>query len=124
MLDFWATWCGPCRVISPIFEKLSDASEFRDVSFYKVDVDEQPEITEEVGVRAVRRPRFLVHAIKLREWSQMPTFIAFKNGDKIDSLTGANPRGLEVCSFVEYPLSATDPILQELLLKVTAAQKA
>ncbi|OCH89728.1 thioredoxin [Obba rivulosa] len=75
VFDFWATWCGPCRVISPIFEKL--ASQTDGVDFYKVDVDEQPEISQEVGVRA------------------MPTFIAFKNGAKIGEVVGANPAKLQ-----------------------------
>ncbi|EMD32666.1 hypothetical protein CERSUDRAFT_118691 [Gelatoporia subvermispora B] len=75
IFDFWATWCGPCRVISPIFEKL--ASQVEGVEFYKVDVDEQGEISQEVGVRA------------------MPTFIAFKGGNKIGEVVGANPAKLQ-----------------------------
>ena len=54
MVDFWATWCGPCKVISPVFERFSDAAEYSGVEFYKVDVDTQPDISQEVGVRAVR----------------------------------------------------------------------
>ncbi|KAG0003848.1 hypothetical protein BGZ80_007990 [Entomortierella chlamydospora] len=75
VIDFWATWCGPCRVISPVFEKLSDANP--DVEFRKVDVDEQSAIGEEVGIRA------------------MPTFISFKDGKKVDEVVGANPANLE-----------------------------
>jgi thioredoxin 1 len=55
VIDFWATWCGPCRMISPVLEKLSNDPSFTGVEFYKVDVDEQDQISQEVGVRAVRR---------------------------------------------------------------------
>ncbi|THH30245.1 hypothetical protein EUX98_g3959 [Antrodiella citrinella] len=75
VIDFWATWCGPCRVISPVFEKL--AANFPDLGFYKVDVDAQSQISEEVGIRA------------------MPTFAVFKNGQKVKDLVGANPQGLQ-----------------------------
>lgn len=77
IIDFWATWCGPCRVISPIFEKLSDEPAYGDVGFYKVDVDENALISQEVGIRA------------------MPTFVLFRNGIKIGEVVGANPQGLE-----------------------------
>ncbi|KZV64205.1 thioredoxin [Peniophora sp. CONT] len=74
-IDFWATWCGPCRMISPFFEKL--AGEIEGAEFYKVDVDDQPEIAQEVAVRA------------------MPTFIAFKDGKKIGDIVGAHKDKLE-----------------------------
>ncbi|EIN14269.1 thioredoxin [Punctularia strigosozonata HHB-11173 SS5] len=75
VIDFWATWCGPCRIISPVFEQLSE--HFGDVEFYKVDVDEQPDIAQEVGVRA------------------MPTFAVFKSGQKVKETVGAVPAQLK-----------------------------
>ncbi|CAL1712895.1 unnamed protein product [Somion occarium] len=51
IIDFWAEWCGPCKQISPIFEKLS--ADFPNLAFYKVNVDEASDISEEVGIRAV-----------------------------------------------------------------------
>ncbi|GIJ91047.1 hypothetical protein Asppvi_010012 [Aspergillus pseudoviridinutans] len=78
VIDFWAEWCGPCRVISPFFEELSKESEFGDVEFYKVDVDQEERVAQEVGIRA------------------MPTFVVFKDGQKVDELIGVNQQGLQV----------------------------
>ncbi|KAF1992780.1 thioredoxin [Amniculicola lignicola CBS 123094] len=75
VLDCFATWCGPCKVIAPQVVKLSN--EFPDVRFYKVDVDEVPDLAQELGIRA------------------MPTFLFFKNGEKVTEVVGANPAALK-----------------------------
>ena len=76
VIDFWATWCGPCKMISPIFEKISETVSDK-VGFYKVDVDDQAQIAQEVGIRA------------------MPTFEFFKDGKKIETVVGADPSKLQ-----------------------------
>lgn len=78
MIDFWATWCGPCKVIGPIFEKISDTPAGEKVGFYKVDVDAQEKIAQEVGVNA------------------MPTFVFFHKGQVVKKVVGANPPALQV----------------------------
>eukprot|EP00286_Rhodomonas_abbreviata_P016821 CAMPEP_0181319238 /NCGR_PEP_ID=MMETSP1101-20121128/17460_1 /TAXON_ID=46948 /ORGANISM="Rhodomonas abbreviata, Strain Caron Lab Isolate" /LENGTH=131 /DNA_ID=CAMNT_0023426815 /DNA_START=22 /DNA_END=417 /DNA_ORIENTATION=+ len=69
VVDFTATWCGPCKKIAPLFTKLSTENE--GAIFVKVDVDDNAEISERYGVSA------------------MPTFMAFKDGKKLGELTGA-----------------------------------
>lgn len=62
VLDFWATWCGPCRMLSPVLDDL--AAEYRDrVRFSKVNVDNEPELSARFGIASI------------------PTLIFFKNGE-------------------------------------------
>jgi len=77
VIDFTAAWCGPCKVISPIFEQLSNEAKSATVEFYKVDVDEQADIAQELGIRA------------------MPTFKLFKDGKEVETLVGAAPQKLQ-----------------------------
>ncbi|KAG6907469.1 hypothetical protein DXG01_008805 [Tephrocybe rancida] len=77
VIDFWAPWSGPSRFISPVFENLSDQQEYANIGFYKVNIDDQPDIAEEVGLRVI------------------PFFVAFHNGSKVGEITGANPDALK-----------------------------
>lgn len=70
VVDFTATWCGPCQRIAPIFQKLAD--ENPNVVFIKVDVDENEETAAAYGISA------------------MPTFIFIKNKEKLETMEGAN----------------------------------
>ncbi|KAI1163705.1 thioredoxin-like protein [Nemania serpens] len=77
VIDAFATWCGPCKAIAPVVVKLSDEERFKDVFFAKIDVDDLPELSQELGITA------------------MPTFVAFKNGEPGGKVVGANPKGIE-----------------------------
>ncbi|XP_045625208.1 thioredoxin-2 [Procambarus clarkii] len=70
IVDFYATWCGPCKMIAPKLEAMSQ--EMDDVVFLKVDVDECEDVAMEHQV------------------SCMPTFVFFKEGKKVESFSGAN----------------------------------
>jgi len=74
VVDFYATWCGPCKRISPFLEEQSD--KFLNVNFLKVDVDEQEAVAKEEEITA------------------MPTFYFYKGGKKVDSLVGASTEQL------------------------------
>ncbi|KAG6367635.1 hypothetical protein INS49_001828 [Diaporthe citri] len=75
--DFYADWCGPCKMIAPTFESLATKfSKPKRITFAKINVDNQKDIASQYGVRA------------------MPTFMIFKNGSAIDTIQGANPPAL------------------------------
>lgn len=72
MVDFWASWCGPCQMVGPIVEEL--AEEVKDVKICKVNVDEQPDIAGKYNVMSI------------------PTFILFEKGEPVKVSMGAKPK--------------------------------
>jgi thioredoxin 1 len=74
VLDFHATWCGPCKFIAPQIERMAAA--YSDVTFAKIDVDQVKELAQRYGVRS------------------MPTFKFIKNGEVVDTVSGASPKVL------------------------------
>lgn len=72
LVDFWAEWCPPCRVLSPILEDL-DAQTGDDVTIVKVNVDENPDLSEQFGIMSI------------------PTMKLFREGKEVKSLVGVTP---------------------------------
>ena len=73
VVDFWATWCAPCRFLSPVIEELAGEYAGR-INFGKVDVDENPQVSSKFDIRSI------------------PTVIMFKNGKVVDTSIGAVPK--------------------------------
>ena len=76
MIDFWAAWCGPCRLIAPIVNELADEYQGKGLRVGKLDVDSNPQTTT----------RFRVMSI--------PSVLFFKNGEQVDQVVGAVPRAV------------------------------
>ena len=72
LLDFWASWCGPCRMVAPVLEEI--AAERSDIKVCKINVDEQPELAAQFGVMSI------------------PTLVVMKNGKVINQAVGARPK--------------------------------
>lgn len=73
LVDFWAAWCGPCRMVGPIIDELSDEYEGKAL-IGKIDVDANQEIPMKYGVRSI------------------PTLLFIKNGEVVDKIVGAAPK--------------------------------
>ena len=74
LVDFWATWCGPCKALTPTLETIATERAGR-VKIVKVDVDGSPNLAAKFGIRSV------------------PTLLLFRNGERVDQLIGNVPKG-------------------------------
>ena len=74
LVDFWAPWCGPCRMVAPIVEELAEDYDGR-VKFVKLNTDENPMVAGQYGIRSI------------------PTLLVFKDGDKVGEIIGFRPKG-------------------------------
>ena len=72
LLDFWADWCGPCRMLSPVVDQI--AEEVSGIKVGKVNVDEQPELAQQFGVMSI------------------PTLVVMKDGKSVETRVGVQPK--------------------------------
>lgn len=74
LIDFWAEWCGPCKMLTPVINQLSE--ELDNIKIFKMNIDENPEVPSALGVRSI------------------PTMMIFKNGKPVDTKVGAQPKNI------------------------------
>lgn len=73
LVDFWAPWCGPCRMVAPIVDEIAKQYESTLV-VYKLNTDENPNVASQYGIRSI------------------PTLMLFRRGEKVDTIVGAVPK--------------------------------
>lgn len=74
LVDFWAPWCGPCRVLGPIVEELAKDNEGKAVKIVKMNIDENPDVPSQYGVMSI------------------PTLMIFKGGKPVDQMVGVQDK--------------------------------
>ncbi len=83
LVDFWAPWCGPCRMVSPVVDEISEEYDGQ-VKVVKVNTDENPNVASQYGIRSI------------------PTLMIFKDGQRVDMVVGAVPKTTLATTLAKY----------------------
>ncbi len=83
LVDFWAPWCGPCRMVAPVVDEIADQYDGQ-VKVVKVNTDENPSIASQYGIRSI------------------PTLMIFKEGQRVDMVVGAVPKTTLATTLEKY----------------------
>jgi thioredoxin 1 len=83
LVDFWAPWCGPCRMVAPVVEEIAEQSAGK-VKVVKLNTDENPQVANQYGIRSI------------------PTLMIFKEGQRVDMVVGAVPKSTLANTIEKY----------------------
>ncbi|CDM94782.1 MAG: thioredoxin [Limnospira sp. PMC 1291.21] len=83
LVDFWAPWCGPCRMVAPVVEEIAEQYDGQ-IKVVKLNTDENPQVASQYGIRSI------------------PTLMIFKGGQKVDMVVGAVPKSTLANTLEKY----------------------
>ncbi|MDJ1174240.1 thioredoxin [Roseofilum capinflatum] len=83
LVDFWAPWCGPCRIVAPVVEEVAEQFDGQ-IKVVKVNTDENPSVASKYGIRSI------------------PTLMIFKDGQRVDMVVGAVPKTTLITTLQKY----------------------